>query len=222
MNKQGLSKLFKQVFAVTSALFVVVALVRLPQAQPVAPLLGFLLITLVVNARCIIPVPREWWRLSPNESLLLLAMLLFGGEAAIVAAAVTSVCLALRAGRSWLSVCKTAAVTVISTGLLVLILRLIYPDSPLNQTAPINTYLGILCVAVPVHALSRFITSGLAVGFVTVQPRWRAWTRIMLNVLLISFVGAGAAGLCAKLIALCGSYVLVIAAPLAAIGCAAW
>src|SRR5947207_1163640 len=79
-----------------------------------------------------------------------------------------------------------------------------------------------LCIAVPVHAASRFVTGGLAVGFVTVETRWRAWARIMLNALLVSFVGAGAVGLCAKLCAFFGVNVLVIAAPLAAIGCTAW
>src|SRR2546423_3762983 len=103
MNKQGFSTHIKQAVAATGGLFVFFALWRLPHGQPSAALVGFLLIALLVNTRCVIAVPREWWRLSPNESLMLLALLLFGGEAAVVAAAVTSVCLALRTGRGWLS-----------------------------------------------------------------------------------------------------------------------
>ena len=222
MNKQGISTHIKQVVAATGGLFLLVALWHMPQGQPSVALLGFLLIALVVNTRCVISVPREWWRLSPNESLMLLALLLFGGEAAVLAAAMTSVCLALRTGRGWLSVAKTAAVTIISTGLLVLLLRLICADAPLDYTAPINTYFRILCVAIPMHAASRFVTSGLAVGFVTVQTRWRAWARIMLNALLVSFVGACAAGLCAKLLGYLGINTLVFAAPLVFVGCSAW
>jgi diguanylate cyclase (GGDEF)-like protein/PAS domain S-box-containing protein len=223
MNKQGLNKLFKQFVVATGALFVVVALIRLPQGQPLAALLGFLLITLVVNARCIIPVPREWWRLSPNESLLLLAMLLFGGEAAVLLAATAGVGLALRSGRGWLSLSYVAAVTVLSTALLAVLFNFMFGDvAALNQTGSLTTYLCILGIAIPVQTATRFITSGLAVGFATVQQRWRAWGRISYNALVISFVGACAAGLIAKLVSFGGVNVFIYAAPLAAVGCIGW
>ncbi|MFL6207981.1 MAG: putative bifunctional diguanylate cyclase/phosphodiesterase [Pyrinomonadaceae bacterium] len=223
MNKQGLNKLFKQVVVATGALFVVVALVRLPHGQPIAPLLGFLLITLVVNARCIIPVPREWWRLSPNESLLLLAMLLFGGEAAVLLAATAGVGLALRSGRGWLGLSYAAAVTILSTVLLAVLFNFMFGDvAALNQTGSLTTYLGILGIAIPVQTATRFITSGLAVGFATVQHRWRAWGRILYNALVISFVGACAAGLIAKLVSLFGVNAFIYTAPLAAVGCIGW
>src|SRR5256885_128188 len=82
MYKQGISTHFKRVVAVTGGLFLLGALWHMPQGQPSAALLGFLLIALVVNTRCVISVSREWWRLSPNESLMLLAMVLFGGACA--------------------------------------------------------------------------------------------------------------------------------------------
>src|SRR5919199_1087221 len=104
MNKQGFSTHFKRIVAATGGLFVLCALWRLPSGQPSVALLGFLLIALLVNTRWVISVSREWWRLSPNESLLLLALLLFGGEAAVVLAAAAAVCLALRSGRGWLNV----------------------------------------------------------------------------------------------------------------------
>ncbi|HYY41674.1 MAG TPA: hypothetical protein VE775_03010, partial [Pyrinomonadaceae bacterium] len=223
MNKQGLSKLLKQVTAGAGALFVVVALVRLPHAQPIAALLGFLLITLVVNARFAIPVPREWWCLSPNESLILLAMLLFGGEAAVLLAALSAFCLALRSGRGWLNLSYVAAVTVISTGLLVLLYGQLYGDvSALYQADSFHTYLGVLAVAIPVQTAARFITSGLAVGFVTVQDRWHAWARILLNSLLISFVGVCAAGLVAKLIGVVGFDSFSYIAPVVAACSVTW
>ena len=223
MNKQGLSTLCKHVIVVVGALFVGAALVRLPQAPPIAALLGFLLVTVIVNARCTLPVPREWWRLSPHESLTLLALLLFGGEMAVVLAALAALCLALRSGRGWLNLGKLAAVPVISTGLLVLLLNQLYGDTTTaTLTDSFYTYLGMLALAVPVHTVSRFITGGLAVGFVTVQDRWRAWARIALNALLVSFVGACAAGLAAKLVSYAGPDFFVYVAPVAALGCAAW
>src|SRR5919199_6236644 len=106
MNKQGFSTYIKRGVAATGGLFVLYALWRMPSGQLSAALLGFILIALLINTRWVISIPREWWRLSPNESMLLFAMLFFGGEAAVVAAAVTSLSLMLRTGRSWLSVCK--------------------------------------------------------------------------------------------------------------------
>src|ERR1041384_8552121 len=127
MYKQVVSRRFKQSVSVVGALVVVVALVRCIQGQTAGtllPLLSFTPIAVIINLRCALPVPRERWWLAPNESLLLLAALLFDGEAAVVLAAATTLCLALRASKHWLNLSYSAAVTVISTGLIVLIVRL--------------------------------------------------------------------------------------------------
>ncbi len=223
MNKQGITLRFKQFVAVLGALCAVGALVWLNYTQPIAPVLGFLLLTVIVNARCAIPIPREWWQLSPHESLLLLAMLLFGGATAVLLACVTALTLELRAGRNWLSMASTAAITVISTATLAVLLQALYGDvATLTQTNSFDTYIGMLAIAVPLQAAARFITSGLIVGFATVQERWRAWAKILLNSLLISFVGACAAGLIAKLCSFGGMQVFVYAAPVVALVCGAW
>ncbi len=223
MNKQGITLRFKQFVAALGALCAVGALVRVGLAQPVAPILGFLLLTAIVNARCAIPVPREWWQFSPNESLLLLSMLLFGGETAVLLACVAALTLGLRGGRHWLNMAYAAAITVISTASLAVLLQTRYGDvATLNQTNSFDIYIGTLAIAVPLQTAARFITSGLVVGFATVQERRRALAKILLNALLISFVGACAASLAAKLLSYVGVNVFVYAAPVAALGCGAW
>ncbi len=223
MKKQGIILRFKQFIAAVGALCVVGALVWLNYAQPFAPILGFLLLTVIVNARCIIQMRREWWQLSPHESLLLCAMLLFGGEVAVVLACVTALSLGLRAGRNWLNMTYAAAITVISTATLAVLLHPLYGDvAAVHQSNPFNTYVSMLAMAVLLHAVSRFITSGLVVGFATVQTRWRAWAKLMLHTLLVSFVGACAAGLLAKLVGFVGVNLFVWTAPVVALGCGAW
>ena len=154
-----------------------VALARLPQTLPVGAslsVLAFLLIAVLINARCAIPVPRERWRLAPNESLILLALLLFGGEAAVLLAAVMTLSLALRASKNWLNLVYVASLTVIITALLV-VLQLSYgPVGALNQTASLYDYASLLLIAVPLQTVSRFVASGQAEGFFIVEERRRA------------------------------------------------
>ncbi|HEX8068984.1 MAG TPA: EAL domain-containing protein [Pyrinomonadaceae bacterium] len=223
MNQQGISQLVKQAVSVGGALCVGGALWLLPTGQPFAAVLGFLFLAVLVNARCAVPVPREWWRLTPNESLLLVALLLFGGETAIALSLVTAFCLALGWGRGWLATAYAAAVTVVATVVLYLVLRLTYGDvTALNQTDSFNTYVGWLAIAVPIHAASRFLTGGLSEGFRTVGHRWRAWTQIMLYALLVSFIGACAAGLFARLASFAGVNLFAYLAPVAGVCAVAW
>ncbi len=223
MSKQEITLRFKQFVVVVGALCVIAALVGLNFALPVAPLLALLLLTVIINTRCVIQMPREWWQLSPNESLLLLTMLLFGGEAAVLLAGATALSLSLRAGRNWLNITYAAAITVISTATLAVLLHTLYGDvAALNQSSLFNTYAGMLACAVLVHTVSRFITSGLVVGFVTVQTRGQAWAKLMLHALLVSFVGACAAGLVAKLVGYTGLNLFIWAAPVVALGCGVW
>jgi diguanylate cyclase (GGDEF)-like protein/PAS domain S-box-containing protein len=226
MYKQVVSRRFKQSVSVVGALVVVVALVRCIQGQTAGtllPLLSFTLIAVIINLRCALPVPRERWRLAPNESLLLLAALLFDGEAAVVLAAATTLCLALRASKHWLNLSYSAAVTVISTGLIVLIVRLSSGSlGALNQINSLNDYALLFAAAVPLQALSRFVTSGLAVGFFTVAERRRAWPRIFLHVLLVSLVGVIAACFLARMFAYVGTVSFIYAAPFMVLLSVAW
>ncbi|PYS89360.1 MAG: hypothetical protein DMF64_17900 [Acidobacteria bacterium] len=226
MNKQVFSRSFKQIVSGAGALVVVVASVRCMQAQTAStflPLLSFTLIAVVLNLRCALPVPRERWRLSPNESLLLLAALLFDGEAAVIVAAVTAFCLALRASKHWLNLCYATAATVILTGLIVIFARLRFDSmAALNQTGTLQDYALLFAVAVPLHALSRFITSGLAVGFFTVAERRHAWPKIFLRALLVSLVGAGVACLLARAFSYVGLGGFAYAAPFVVVLSGAW
>ena len=226
MYKQVVSQRFKQSVSGVGALVVVVVLVRFIQAQTVGaflPLLSFTLIAIIVNLRCALPVPRERWRLSPNESLLLLAALLFDGEAAVIIAAVTAFCLALRASKHWLNLSYATAVTVISTGLIVLIVRLSSNSiGALNQINSLDDYTLLFVAALPLHALSRFITSGLAVGFFTVAERRRAWPRISLHVSLFSLVGVIAACILARVFSYVGTGGFIYAAPFMVVLSVAW
>ncbi|HYX41697.1 MAG TPA: diguanylate cyclase, partial [Pyrinomonadaceae bacterium] len=226
MNKQVFSRTCKQVVSVTGALVVVVALVRLLQAQlsvSLLSLVSFTLLAVCINLRCTIPVPRERWRLSPNESLLLLAVLLFDGEAAVLVAAVTALCLALRSSRHWLSLSYGAAATVISTALFVLIARQSFGSIAMfNATGSLAAYATLCAIAVPLHTASRFITGGLATGFFIVEKDWRGWLKIILHALLVSLLGTGAACLGARLVGFVGLGVFAYSAPIAVILAVAW
>ena len=74
----------------------------------------------------------------------------------------------------------------------------------------------------PLHALSRFITSGLAVGFFTVAERRHAWPKIFLRALLVSLVGAGVACLLARAFSYVGLGGFAYAAPFVVVLSGAW
>jgi diguanylate cyclase (GGDEF)-like protein/PAS domain S-box-containing protein len=161
MDKYRFNQKFMQSFIALGSAVVLFTLYQWQLSQPVTPVLITSLTAMVACSFYSFTIPGGLGRISPLDSFVLLALLLFGGEAAILFGALTSLSLSLRAGRDTLRVIFDGSVTAISAFLVVWTLRLalgvvIEPGTTGFSLSLVNA----LLVAVVIQAIvSATITS---------------------------------------------------------------
>ncbi len=161
---------------------------------------------LTIAPRMSLTLPRSKFAISFSDSLVFLTFLLYGGQAAVVVAAVESVanCLFLKSrgfrfGR--LMIPTNVSLAVISTTIMFVVWNALQSVAivPLNITSTqhLITALGIL-------ALIQFsASSALAAAFQSLKDGsslWETWKRDCFTSSMTQIVGAGIAGLVFKLI----------------------
>lgn len=161
---------------------------------------------LTIAPRMSLTLPRSKFAISFSDSLVFLTFLLYGGQAAVVVAAVESVanCLFLKS-RGFrfgpLMIPTNVSLAVISTTIMFVVWNALqsFAIVPLNITSTqhLITALGIL-------ALIQFsASSALAAAFQSLKDGsslWETWKRDCFTSSMTQIVGAGIAGLVFKLI----------------------
>src|SRR5207253_5373101 len=114
MTKYRFPRKLMQLVSVLGAGAVLFSLYRSPVAQFGVPLLLVLLLAFLTSSRYSITLPRGRGQISILNSFVLLAILLFGGDAAIPFAAAAALCLSLSEGRDRFIVLFDASVASLS------------------------------------------------------------------------------------------------------------
>ena len=193
------------------------ALWRLPVERLDLHFLLLCVLTLLIGSRITVKIPRLSSHVSVSDTFVLLAILLCGGEAAVVLAALDGFSSTLRLSRRPQTYMANMAVTALSTSLTVWMLKLCFgPETGIAAGgAPVYV------TAVGVMAMTQYaVNSGLVaagIAFKTSQGVWETWRKYFLWTSITYFVGAAAAGVIVKLIGVVGFTALVIATPMIAI-----
>ncbi|MDT4897628.1 MAG: hypothetical protein QOH25_2705 [Acidobacteriota bacterium] len=124
MDKYRFHQKFMQSVVALGSAAVLFALYQWQLSQPVTPVLVLALTAMMVCSLYSFPIPGGLGRISLLDSFVLLALLLFGGEAAILFGALTSLSLSLKSGRDTLRIIFDGSVTALSAFLVVWTLRL--------------------------------------------------------------------------------------------------
>ena len=177
----------------------------------------FLLIasmTLIVSSRVAVKIPRFNVSITISDTFIFLAILLYGGEAAVLLAAADGLITGARAGRKLRTILFSAAVMVCSTSISVLTLTLISgPPIQLVQQ-PFSILAGGTCAM----AMAQYLTStglvALGMSFKHAQPFWQIWTKNCIWASVTYFVGGIVAGFIATRIETAGLYVVLVAIPM--------
>jgi diguanylate cyclase (GGDEF)-like protein/PAS domain S-box-containing protein len=137
---------------------VVFAVVRLPAARVDVPLLLLALVTVNVGTRLRARVPSTGGTISHADTLLTVALLLYGGECAVLLAAVASLCASLRSRRRHSEIVCDAAAASLVTFLAAAALRLSSGASGIGQANLAHALpLASLAVALTVMTLAQSI-----------------------------------------------------------------
>ncbi|HYH87476.1 MAG TPA: EAL domain-containing protein [Pyrinomonadaceae bacterium] len=176
------------------------------------------LITFTLGSRIVVQIPRVKSHISVSDTFVLLSMLLFGGEPAIILAGLDGFFISQRTAKKTITRAFNVSVFVCSTFLTVWALRLLF--GPIPELAR-SGYTSNFVVAICVMAFTQYVTnSGLVaigVALKAGEPIWQTWREKFLWTSLTYFAGASAAGIIAKLIGSLGIYAFLATAPIVAV-----
>ena len=175
-------------------------------------------VTGAIGSRVSVEIPRIGGQITVSDTFIFLTMLLYGGEAAILLAALDGICTSARISRKLRTYLFNSAVLSCSTFLTVWTLRLCF--GPFVEL-PRHDISGAFITAVCVMALVQYaVNSGLIAAAQSLKmgrPFWETWRKHYLWSSVTYFAGASAAGIIAKLVSSVGFYAVLVTAPIIAI-----
>jgi diguanylate cyclase (GGDEF)-like protein/PAS domain S-box-containing protein len=203
-DNQRFNRRFMQAVVALGALALLYSLYRLASADFAIPLLLLALTAIHSKERFAAVRLAGKRRLPAPEALIFLAMLLFDGEAAILLSAVVALCLSLRTGKDGLSLLFNSAVTVVSTSLVVFVLRLNFGSISEVFANLSMTSVNAVCIAVLLHSAVRATIAAIGEAYKIKQPVWKIWGINYAWTALTCMAGACLATAALKLIELAG------------------
>jgi signal transduction histidine kinase/ActR/RegA family two-component response regulator len=218
LNKQRCLQPFVALVAIVGAGIIIFCVRRLPVHQLDFRFLILFVFMVALGARLIIHIPRIQGELTVNDTLIFLTMLLCGGEAAVLVAAVAACFSSLRVTKKIRVHVFNSTVMACSTFLTVVALRACFGSiSALTRPHPSGTFVSALCVMAMVQYI---VNSGLVTiytGCKIDQPFWATWRKYYLWGSITYFAGASGAFIIAQLINVVGFYAAIGAVPIIAI-----
>lgn len=177
-----------------------------------------LLLMVAVGARLVVHIPSIKGEVTVNDTLIFLTMMLCGGEAAVLMAAISAFCSSLRVTKKVMVHFFNAAMTAFSTFLTVNLVRLVFGSLDTLATRKLSAgFISALCLMAMVQYVAN---SGLATIYTACkidQGLWQTWRKFYLWTSITYFVGASAALILARAITVVGFYGALATAPIIAI-----
>ncbi|HEX8473336.1 MAG TPA: EAL domain-containing protein [Pyrinomonadaceae bacterium] len=178
----------------------------------------FAVITIQMGTRILIQIPQAKGYVPLSDAFVLLGMLLFDGEAAVVLAAVAALCGALRMNRRGSALLSDSMGAAIPVFLIVWILRFSFGSiTDLGYSRYSQTLLLAVCVAALMQSatcawsIARSESSEWGLSF------WKRWFRNYAWTFVTYFALTSAAGVVVKLIEMTGIYPFVLVVTILAI-----
>ena len=217
-SRQRLAMPYMWAVVCLGACICILSIFRMHYAELDLRFLLLALITFGIGSRVTIGIPRFKSEISISDTFILLTMLLYGGEAAILLAAVEACLSSTRFGKRLITYLFNAAVMTVSTACTVWTLRL--SIGSIEQLTR-GEYSARFVIAVCLMALVQYaVNSGLvaiAGALRTGKPLWQTWKDYYLWTSITYFAGASAAAVTARLVLGVGSYALIAMVPVIAI-----
>ena len=194
MDKYRFNQKFMHLVTALGWAAVLFSLYRWQLAQPVTPVLILALAAMTICSRYSFTIPGRLGRISPLDSFVLVALLLFGGDPAILFAAVTALSLSLRNSNDTARAFFDASVKAVSAFLVVWTLRLtlgtvLEPGSKANSLIVVEA----LSMAALIQAVASALITSIGEAYKIQQSVWIKRATLLLWVLLAYLAGAVAA-----------------------------
>ncbi|HEY1404105.1 MAG TPA: ATP-binding protein [Pyrinomonadaceae bacterium] len=213
-GKQRFAQPFMVLIGVLGLCAFLFALRDLPYASIDLRFLLLAAMTLVIGSRISIQIPRVCGHISVSDTFIFLTILLFGGDAGVVLAALDALLTSLRISKKTSTRLFNTAMMAFSTFVTVECVRYLLGDIVALTEAP---YSPLFFLATCVMAFVQYVVNSgtVAIGgaFKFNEPFWESWRKKYLWTSLTYIMGASAAALLAKLIGVAGFYAFLGALP---------
>ena len=152
------------------------------------------LVTAVIGSRIAIRIPRIKVNITVDDTFIFIALLLYGGEAAIILSALTGVCSALRISSKIRTVAFSSAALAVSVFATSIALKLAFGSA----TGLLNGDGSIAVIALCVMGLVQYLVhtgiGAIVSALKANESIWRMWSRNFLWISISYFAGAAGAG----------------------------
>jgi diguanylate cyclase (GGDEF)-like protein/PAS domain S-box-containing protein len=175
----------------------------------------FAVVTLIFGSRIIVQIPRVKGQISISDTFVLLAILVFGGEAGVILAGADALYSSLRISKKPLVIAFNTGVFIFSTFLTVITVRYFFGSIvALTEEGFTSQYIVALCL---MGFTQYFANSGLVAAGVALRAGesvWKMWRDNFLWTSITYFAGASTAGIIAQLIEQIGLLAFLAATPI--------
>jgi diguanylate cyclase (GGDEF)-like protein/PAS domain S-box-containing protein len=181
------------------------------------PFLILSLATVLVGPRLNIQIPRVRAHISVSDTFIFLALLLFGGEAAIVLATAEAICASLRISKKVRIYVFNAGATACSTFVTVWTLRLLFGETVSWHDPYSTNHLAAISAMAIIQYGTNSVLVATSAALKSEASVWITWRKNFLWTSITYFAGASAASLIARFIGSVGFFAFVSTIPIIAI-----
>jgi diguanylate cyclase (GGDEF)-like protein/PAS domain S-box-containing protein len=176
------------------------------------------LMTVAVGSRIAVQIPRISGQVTVADTLIFLTLLLYGGEAAILLAALEGACASLRISKKPITILFNSGMLALSTLLTVWTLRLCFGNlEDLLHSGYSALFIVAVCVMALVQYFANSILAAVCQACKSDLPIWQTWSKYYLWSSVTYVTGASAAGVIAKLTGAIGFYAVLVTVPIVAV-----
>jgi len=182
------------------------AIVNFPVPKISVGLIAFSLVTVCFSSYLRIQLPRTKIHLTISDALVFLSLLLYGGEVAVLLAALETAVTSINFRRQGVTIkTKTIVINVLIAAFSILVTSAIVtaifgPPISVIESGRSSQFVWLLGSM----ALTQFLTNSICVsaivGIRSDKSIWKVWNEYCFNALVLYLSGAVMAGLCAKAI----------------------
>jgi len=215
-NKAPLAKWYMFAVAAIGGLCVLYSLATFPYARLDLNLAILVALTLGLGTRITLPIPRFKSHISVSDTLIFLTLILYGGEAAIILAAVEAFISARRFCSQRITIFFNAGTLAIATTAVVSFLWVygLYSEDQLHgHSGYVSAFLTSLSLMAVTQFLINTILAATYDALKSTLPLWDTWKSKYVMTFPTYLVGAFGAGALVQLVDLGGFAVLFAAVP---------
>ena len=223
MQRQTFKKTYMLLIIAAAAASVFYSASHFPLERLDLQFLALAIFTVAVSSRLTIRIPRISGHISVSDTFFFLTILLYGGEAAVVLAAIEALCSSLRFSNKAihikpLTIAFNSAMMACSTFATFVVVTFLFGDTTtLHQGQFSGRFVAALCVMALVQYGSNSLLAAIYTSLKASDSIWHTWTKYYLWASITYFAGASAAGITAKMADTAGFYAILATTPIVAI-----